>query len=90
MEGGRARGGGRWWIVLYIGIFKESRYTPYSDVHRASRYNHNRRICTRISVQGFVFAIRRHAYALYHVEIRLLHVGIATIFTMQKGIRFIN
>lgn len=36
------------------------------------------------SVQGFVFAIRRHAYALYHVEIRLLHVGIALYLRCKK------
>lgn len=42
------------------------------------------------SVQGFVPAIRRHAYALYHVEIRLLYVSYRFIFTMQKGISFVN
>lgn len=37
------------------------------------------------SVQGFVFAIRRHAYALYHVEIRrLLHVSIALYLRCKK------
>jgi len=35
------------------------------------------------SVQGFVFTIRRHAYALYHVEIRL-HISIVLYLRCKK------
>lgn len=63
-------------VVLYIGIFKESesaRSATYAGFAHSfyNRYNHKRRICTRILYRDsyLPFASSR----IYHVEIRLLH-----------------